>query len=111
MAGSTSRSWTVTAKRSATVRFTRFNPTSGRPNGSIHIIDVKGLPDCRLYTFVDADYLAGRDPVEICRQLCAGGADLVQLRAKQWSKHRIQETAEPIAEICQRADVWFVIND
>ena len=43
---------------------------------------MKPLDQCLLYGFVDSAYLDGRDPVELCRQLCDGGADLVQLRAK-----------------------------
>src|SRR6185436_6536099 len=54
---------------------------------------MKKLSDCRLYTFVDAAYLAGRDPAEIARQLCAGGSDIIQLRAKQSSPDEIRRMA------------------
>ena len=37
---------------------------------------------CRLYAFVDTAYLHGRDPALVAQQLCDGGADLIQLRAK-----------------------------
>ena len=43
---------------------------------------MKPLADCRLYTFIDTAYLAGRDPAELARQLCDGGSDLIQIRAK-----------------------------
>ena len=72
---------------------------------------MKPLADCRLYTFVDSTYLNGREPVEIAHQLCEGGADLIQLRAKDWSTDRIRETAEALLPITQVANVGLVIND
>lgn len=67
--------------------------------------------DCRLYTFVDAAYLRGRDPGEIAEQLCAGGADIIQLRAKTWTPGQIAEVARAIRPITRRAGVRFVVND
>jgi len=72
---------------------------------------MKNLSDCRLYTFVDAAYLAGRDPAEIVRQLCAGGSDIIQLRAKQSSPDEIRRMAAAILPITRRAGVPLVIND
>ncbi len=72
---------------------------------------MKPLSDCRLYTFVDTGYLHGRPPAEIARQLCAGGADLVQLRAKSRSAAEVERLAEAILPVTDRAGVWLVIND
>jgi thiamine-phosphate pyrophosphorylase len=72
---------------------------------------LKPLADCRLYAFVDASYLAGRDPGQITSELCAGGADIVQLRAKSWSPHEIQRLGEQLLPITRSAGVWLVIND
>jgi len=72
---------------------------------------VKPLVNCQLYTFVDAAYLGGRDPAELTRQLCDGGSDLVQLRAKGWGADRILRLAEILNPLCQAAGVWFVVND
>jgi thiamine-phosphate pyrophosphorylase len=69
------------------------------------------LSDCRLYTFVDGAYLHGRDPVEIARQLCDGGSDIVQLRAKDWSEKEIRKTAAEILRVTETAGAWLVIND
>jgi thiamine-phosphate pyrophosphorylase len=69
------------------------------------------LSECQLYTFVDAAYLHGRDPAEICRQLCAGGSDLIQLRAKNSSPDEIRALAEKLLPITTAANVWLVIND
>lgn len=72
---------------------------------------MKPLADCRLYTFVDTAYLAGRDPVWLARQLCDGGADLLQLRAKGQSVDAVRQLAEAIVPVTRAAGVRFVIND
>jgi len=72
---------------------------------------VKPLSECRLYAFVDTAYLAGRDPVEVARQLCEGGADLIQLRAKDRSAPEIREMARQILPVTRAAGVGLVIND
>ncbi|MDP6793801.1 MAG: thiamine phosphate synthase [Verrucomicrobiota bacterium] len=72
---------------------------------------MKPLADCLLYAFVDTAYLDGRHPVELCRQLCDGGADLVQLRAKDWSANDISRLAKRLASITADAGVRLVIND
>ena len=72
---------------------------------------VKPLADCRLYAFVDSAYLHDRTPADLTRQLCDGGADLIQLRAKDWPEEKIRQTAEEIIPITRAANVRFVIND
>jgi thiamine-phosphate pyrophosphorylase len=72
---------------------------------------VKPLPDCKLYTFVDTAYLSGRAPEVVAHQLCDGGSDLIQLRAKKSSPAEIRAMAEKILPITRRANVGLVIND
>lgn len=72
---------------------------------------MKPLADCRLYTFVDTAYLHGRAPELIAQQLCDGGSDLIQLRAKQSSPDEIRRMAEKIVPITKGANVGLVIND
>ena len=72
---------------------------------------MKSLADCLLYGFVDSAYLDGRDPEGLCRQLCDGGADLVQLRAKDWSETEVLRLAKRLALITADAGVRLVIND
>ena len=69
------------------------------------------LPDCKLYTFVDMAYLSGRAPEVVAQQLCDGGSDLIQLRAKKTSPAEILAMAEKILPITKRANVGLVIND
>ncbi len=72
---------------------------------------MKPLADCKLYTFVDTAYLRGRAPELVAQQLCDGGSDLIQLRAKNSSPAEIRRMAEKILPITRRANVGLVIND
>src|SRR5215207_850653 len=69
------------------------------------------LRDCRLYTFVDSAYLHGRNPADVCRQLCEGGSDLIQLRAKNSTPAEVRALAQKLLPITTAANVWLVIND
>src|SRR5689334_2032435 len=72
---------------------------------------MKPLADCKLYAFVDTAYLRGRAPELVAQQLCDGGADLIQLRAKNSSLEEVRRMAEVILPITRRAGVGLVIND
>jgi thiamine-phosphate pyrophosphorylase len=72
---------------------------------------MKPLAHCHLYTFMDTAYLHGRDPAEIARQLCQGGSDLIQLRAKTCTPAEIRRLAAAIRPILREAGVGLVIND
>lgn len=72
---------------------------------------MNSLAECRLYTFVDTAYLHGRTPVEVARQLCDAGSDIIQLRAKQTHPAEVRQLAESILPITRAAGVPLVIND
>jgi thiamine-phosphate pyrophosphorylase len=72
---------------------------------------MKPLADCRLYAFIDTAYFHGRAPDVFAQQLCDGGADLIQLRAKTSTPDEIRQMAEKILPITKRANVGLVIND
>lgn len=72
---------------------------------------MKPLTECSLYTFIDTAYLGGRDPATVAGQLCDGGSDLIQLRAKGLPKAEVRRLAEALLGVTQRAGVRFVIND
>ncbi len=72
---------------------------------------MKPLPECRLYAFVDTAYLRGRAPESVAQQLCDGGADLIQLRAKESPLDEVRRMAEAILPVTRRAGVGLVIND
>ena len=72
---------------------------------------MKPLSECLLYAFIDTGFLRGRAPATLARQLCDGGADLIQLRAKGSSPDEIRRLAEAIAPVTRQAGVGLVIND
>ncbi len=72
---------------------------------------MKPLRDCRLYTFVDVAYLHGRAPEVVAQQLCDGGSDLIQLRAKDSPIADVRRMAETLLPVVRRAGVRLVIND
>ena len=72
---------------------------------------MKPIANCRLYTFVDTAYLHGREPSEVAKQLCIGGSDIIQLRAKNSTADDVCRMAEKILPVTHAAGVWLVIND
>jgi thiamine-phosphate pyrophosphorylase len=72
---------------------------------------MKPLAACALYTFVDTGYLRGRDPETVARQLCDGGSDIVQFRAKDLAPKQIAAIGSRLLKITKAAGVWLVIND
>ena len=64
-----------------------------------------------MYTFVDTAYLHGRLPDLVAQQLCDGGSDLIQLRAKQSPAAEVRAMAEKILPVTRRAGIALVIND
>jgi thiamine-phosphate pyrophosphorylase len=72
---------------------------------------MKPLAQCRLYTFIDTAYLGARPASLVARQLCDGGSDLIQLRAKGATADEVCRVAEEIQPVLHRAGVGLVIND
>lgn len=72
---------------------------------------MKSLCDCWLYAFVDTVCLRGRAPAVVAQQLCDGGADMIQLRAKHSKPEELLRMAEAILSVTRRAGVPLVIND
>ncbi|HWD19119.1 MAG TPA: thiamine phosphate synthase [Verrucomicrobiae bacterium] len=72
---------------------------------------MKPLAERRLYTFVDTAYLRGRPPALLARELCAGGSDLIQLRAKNLPPAEVLKLGREILPILRDAGVALVIND
>lgn len=72
---------------------------------------MKPLSECRLYTFVDTASLGNRSPETVARQLCDGGSDLIQLRAKNLPLNEVRRLALAIKAVTEKAKVGLVIND
>lgn len=72
---------------------------------------LKALKDCALYTFIDSTYLHGREIAQLTHDLCSGGSDLIQMRAKDWPIAKIEEAARIILPITSSYGVGLVVND
>lgn len=69
------------------------------------------LAHARLYGIVDFGYVAPSNVAEITRQLLAGGADVIQLRAKGAEMDHIIHAAKKILPLCKSAGIPFILND
>ena len=69
------------------------------------------LAHAQLYGILDLGYVAPADLERVAEQMCAGGVDLIQLRAKNFSEHEIESFANRVAPIVQGAAVPFILND
>ena len=69
------------------------------------------LRQARLYGIVDLGYVAHSSVEAVAEQMCAGGVDVIQLRAKGMADVEIEELANRIAPILRDAGVPFIIND
>jgi thiamine-phosphate pyrophosphorylase len=72
---------------------------------------MKTIADARLYTFVDTAYFLGRAPADIAQQLCDGGSDVIQIRAKNHTPDQVRLLAAAVKPVLDRAGVPLVIND
>jgi thiamine-phosphate pyrophosphorylase len=65
----------------------------------------------KLYAILDLGYTSESDAAITTAALLAGGADLLQLRAKNHDLATIQRVAETIIPLCKAAGVPFILND
>lgn len=69
------------------------------------------MKDARLYCILDLGYTPEADAVSATVHLLAGGADLLQLRAKHHDIATIRRVAESLIPLCRAAGVPFILND
>jgi thiamine-phosphate pyrophosphorylase len=72
---------------------------------------MKPIADCYLYGFIDTAFLDGRNPAYIASELCDGGVDIIQLRAKNHSPEAVRHMAAMIQPVTVHHGVPLVIND
>lgn len=69
------------------------------------------LREARLYGILDLGYVAPADLERVAEQMCTGGIDLLQLRAKGFDEYEIEEFAIRVQPIAAAAGVPFLLND
>ncbi|RYD50042.1 MAG: thiamine phosphate synthase [Verrucomicrobiaceae bacterium] len=65
----------------------------------------------QLYAIVDLGYVKPENAVAAAQALLAGGADVLQLRAKGHAEQDIEHLARLILPLCREVGVPFVVND
>ena len=65
----------------------------------------------QLYIITDARLSRGRSNADVVRAAIAGGADVVQFRAKDGGETRRDQDAADVAQVCRKAGVPLIIND
>jgi thiamine-phosphate pyrophosphorylase len=69
------------------------------------------LAEARLYGIVDLGYVSANAVIQATHELCEGGVDILQLRAKKQSEAEILSMAREIAPICRQFGIPFIVND
>jgi len=69
------------------------------------------LAHAYLYGIVDFGYVSREKVGQVTRDLLAGGADVIQLRAKGVAEKVVSSAAKEIIPICKAAGIPFVLND
>jgi thiamine-phosphate pyrophosphorylase len=65
----------------------------------------------RLYAILDLGYVSGENAAKATSDLLDGGADLLQLRAKNQDLATIRRVAEKLLPLCRAAGVPFILTD
>lgn len=69
------------------------------------------LSQALLYGIVDLGYVAAADACAAAEKMCAGGVDIIQLRAKGADEHEIEALGNELVRITEPAGVPLIIND
>ncbi len=72
---------------------------------------MKRIQDARLYGILDLGYVTPELVESMTAQLCAGGVEALQLRAKKMPKHEIERLARLMLPITREHGVPLVLND
>lgn len=65
----------------------------------------------KIYAILDLGYVPVENITGVATELCSGGADLLQLRAKNHTVDQIRQLATTVRPICTEHGIPFIIND
>jgi thiamine-phosphate pyrophosphorylase len=71
----------------------------------------KLLESVDLYPVITESFCAGRTSLEVCRQVLAGGARILQVREKELSKRAFFSLARAARELTMQSHALLIIND
>lgn len=72
---------------------------------------MRALQDCRLYAILDTGYCDPAAMPSMLERILTGGADIVQLRAKDFGPDEIADLAAELHRLTSAAGVPLVVND
>lgn len=72
---------------------------------------MKSIRDALLYGILDLGYVDLASIEDVAEKLCAGGVDVLQLRAKGFDELDIEAMAQRIEPITREASVPLILND
>ena len=65
----------------------------------------------RLYGILDMGYVEPSETLRVAKEMLEGGVEILQLRAKKLRQPDVLALARPLAPLCRRFEVPFIIND
>ena len=65
----------------------------------------------KLYVITESAISKGRSNEFVVKEAIKGGAEIIQLREKQWDKNKVKEEAKKLLKICRENNVLFIVND
>jgi thiamine-phosphate pyrophosphorylase len=72
---------------------------------------MKLIRDALLYGILDLGYVEAARIEDVAEKLCAGGVDILQLRAKEFDELEIEAMAQRIEPITRGAAIPLILND
>jgi len=67
--------------------------------------------DNKLYVITESSISQGRSNEEVVKEAIKGGAEIIQLREKNWNAVKVREEAKKLLKICRENNVLFILND
>lgn len=67
--------------------------------------------DKKLYVITESAISNGRTNEFVVREAIKGGAEIIQLREKLWSREKVRDEAKRLLKICRNNNVLFILND
>tara|TARA_Y100000310_G_scaffold38326_1_gene35936 strand:+ start:9491 stop:10120 length:630 start_codon:yes stop_codon:yes gene_type:complete len=65
----------------------------------------------KLYVITESGISKGKSNEEVIKESIVGGAEIIQLREKEWSKDKLKEEAIKLLKVCRENNVLFIVND
>lgn len=72
---------------------------------------MKAITDCYLYGILDGDYVEHEQVLSMVKKMLAGGIDILQLRAKNWTQKEIAAMGREIHLLTHSQGIPLIIND